>query len=113
MHMEVTSEQKGNATVIYIDGDLTTSSSSKAEAEINEIIGNDLTNIVINVEKVAFIASTGLRIILALGKRLNGDGKKLCVCSMNDTTKSVFNMSGFSKLFPVFDEESEALESFQ
>ena len=112
MHMEVTSKKAENATVIYIDGDLTTGSSPDAESEINEILGEDLTNVVINVEKVDFIASTGLRIILALGKRLNGTGKKLSVCSMNATTKSVFEMSGFTKLFPVFDSEEEALASY-
>jgi anti-sigma B factor antagonist len=112
MHMEVTSTEKENATVIYIDGDLTTGSSPDAESEINQILGDELTNVIINVEKVDFIASTGLRIILALGKRLNGGGKKLSVCSMNTTTKSVFEMSGFSKLFPIFETEQAALDSY-
>ncbi len=111
MHMEVTSKSADKATVIYVDGDLTTASSPEAEAEINEILEGKTTNVVINVERVNFIASTGLRIILALGKRLNGDDLKLIVCSMNASTKSVFEMSGFSKLFPVFETEEEALES--
>lgn len=110
-HVEITSKQFENAIVIYVDGDLTTTSSPEAESEINEILVGENSSIVINVEKVNFIASTGLRIILALGKRLNSDGQKLVVCSMNPTTKSVFEMSGFSKLFPVFQTEAEALES--
>ena len=109
--MEVIGKKLDNATVIYIDGDLTTTSSPDAETGIEDILGDNPTNVVINVEKVEFIASTGLRIILALGKRLNGDGKKLSVCSMNRTTKSVFEMSGFNKLFPIFDTEQEALDS--
>jgi len=111
MYMEVTSKSVDTAIVIYVDGDLTTASSQKAEAEINEILEGPATNVVINVEKVDFIASTGLRIILALGKRLNSDGMKLIVCSMNASTKSVFEMSGFNKLFPIFETEEEALES--
>ena len=111
MHMEVTSKSVDKAIVIYVDGDLTTNSSPDVEAEINAILEEAVTNVVINVEKVNFIASTGLRIILKLGKRLNGEGLKLVVCSMNATTKSVFEMSGFSKLFPIFETEDEALES--
>lgn len=110
MHMEVTSRDEGDTVVIYVDGDLTTNSSSEAEEEINEILEGRSGNVVINLQKVNFIASTGLRIILALGKRLNADGAKLCVCSMNPTTKSVFEMSGFSKIFPIFDTEEEAIE---
>ena len=52
-----------------------------------------------------FIASTGLRIILALGKKMKASGSELVVCSMNKTTKSVFEMSGFTKLFKIFDTE--------
>lgn len=111
MHMEVTSKSLGEAIVIYVDGDLTTNSSPGVEAEINQILEGTMTDVVINVEKVNFIASTGLRIILVLGKRLKGDGQKLIMCSMNATTKSVFKISGFSKLFPIFETEEEALES--
>lgn len=111
MHMEVTSKSVDKAIVIYVDGDLTTASSPDAEAEINGILEGTSTNVVINVEKVNFIASTGLRIILVLGKRLKGDDLKLIMCSMNDTTKSVFKISGFAKLFPIFETEEEALES--
>ena len=111
MHIEVTSKSLDKATVIYVDGDLTTMSSPDVETEIKGILEGVATNVVINVEKVNFIASTGLRIILALGKRLSGDDLKLIVCSMNTTTKSVFEMSGFSQLFPIFETEEEALES--
>jgi anti-sigma B factor antagonist len=111
MHMEVTSKSVDKTTVIYVDGDLTTNSSPGAEAEINEILEGTATNVVINFEKVNFVASTGLRIILVLGKRLKGEDLKLIMCSMNDTTKSVFKISGFSNLFPIFETEEEALES--
>jgi len=111
MHMEVTSKSIGETTIIYVDGDLTTNSSPVAEAEINQILEGTATNVVINVEKVNFIASTGLRIILVLGKRLKGDGLNLILCSMNETNKSVFKISGFLKLFPVFETEEEAIES--
>jgi anti-sigma B factor antagonist len=111
MHMEVTSKSSDKATVIYVDGDLTTMSSPGVESEIKGILEGNATNVVINVEKVNFIASTGLRIILALGKRLSGQGLKLIVCSTNATTKSVFEMSGFRKFFPIFETEEEALKS--
>ena len=111
MHMEVPSKSSENAIIIYVDGDLTTNSSPEVEAEINEILEEAANNVVINVERVNFIASTGLRIILALGKRLDGEGLKLSVCSMNSSTKSVFQMSGFTKLFPIFETEEEALKS--
>jgi anti-anti-sigma factor len=109
--MEVTNKTIGEAIVFYIDGDLTTNQSPEAESEINRILEcSECKLVVINVENVNFIASTGLRIILAIGKRLKASGGELVVCSMNQTTKSVFKMSGFTKIFRIFDTEQEALQ---
>lgn len=113
MHTEVSHKTTDVAVVIYVDGDLTTNSSPDVEAEVSAILSQNPSNVLINVEKVNFIASTGLRVILALGKKLSSEGFKLVVCSMNPSTKSVFEMSGFTKLFPVFDGEIEALASFE
>ena len=110
MHTEVTRRATDIALVIYVDGDLTTNTSPEVETEILDLIKNEGKHVVINVEKVNFIASTGLRVILALGKRLSGQGLKLCVCSMNPSTKSVFEMSGFTRIFPTFANEEEALK---
>lgn len=111
MHTEITHRTTDDAVVIYVDGDLTTNTSPDVQDEILEVLQGEAKHVVINVEKVNFIASTGLRVILALGKRLSGQGLKLTVCSMNTSTKAVFDMSGFSKLFPTYDSEAEALKS--
>ena len=111
MHTEVTHRNTDTAIVIYIVGDLTTNTSPDVETEILEILEGEDKHVVINVENVNFIASTGLRVILALGKKLGGQGLKLTVCSMNPSTQSVFEMSGFSKLFPTYANEDEALEN--
>jgi anti-sigma B factor antagonist len=111
--MEVTSKTKGEAIVIYLNGELTTTNSPEAQTEINEVLESAKCKlVVINVENVDFIASTGLRIILALGKKLEESGTKLVVCSAtaNPTNKSVFKMAGFSRLFKIFDTEEEALQ---
>jgi anti-anti-sigma factor len=111
MHTEVTHRATDAAIVIYVDGDMTTNTSPDVEAEILEALASESKHVVINVEKVNFIASTGLRVILALGKKLSGQGLKLTVCSMNPSTQSVFEMSGFTKLFPTYANELEALEN--
>jgi len=110
MHAEVTHRETNTAIVIYVDGDLTTNTSPDVEGEIAELLEGRDKDVIINVEKVNFIASTGLRVILALGKKLSGKGRKLFVCSMNSSTKSVFQMSGFTKIFPTYANEEEALE---
>jgi anti-sigma B factor antagonist len=109
--MEVTNQIKGDTIVFYLNGDLTTTSSPEAQAEINEALESaECKLVVINVENVNFIASTGLRVMLALGKKLKASGTELVVCSANPTNKSVFKMSGFTRIFSIFDTEEEALQ---
>lgn len=107
--MEITSKSTEKAVVVYVDGDLTTAHSPDVGAEINEILSENVSNVIINIERVNYIASTGLRIILELGKRLKEEDAELVICSMNATTRSVFDMSGFSKIFRIFDTEEDAL----
>ena len=111
MQTEVTHRETDTAMVIYVDGDMTTNTSPDVEAEILEILEGLEKHVVINVENVNFIASTGLRVILSLGKKLSGRSLKLTVCSMNPSTQTVFEMSGFTKLFPTYSDEEEALQS--
>ena len=111
MHTEVTHRATDSAIVIYLDGDLTTNTSLDVQSEILAVLEGEEKHVVINVEKVNFIASTGLRVILSLGKKLTAQGCKLTVCSMNPSTRSVFDMSGFSKLFPTYPSENEALDN--
>ena len=109
--MEVTNQTKGEAIVFYLNGDLTTTSSPEAQTDINEALESaECKLVVINVENVNFIASTGLRVMLALGKKLKASGTELVVCSANPTNKSVFKMSGFTRIFSIFDTEEEALQ---
>jgi hypothetical protein len=49
---------------------------------------------------------------LATGKKLMAGSGKLAMCSPNLTVNDVLKMSGFNRMFGVFDTEDEALESY-
>jgi anti-anti-sigma regulatory factor len=48
--------------------------------------------------KLDFISSAGLRVLLATAQELKLDGGELRVCSLNESIKEVFDISGFSAL---------------
>ena len=110
--IDITSRDEGDIKVVVIEGKLNTGASPDAEDFINELIDDGATKILLNLEDLDFISSTGLRVILATGKRLLEVGGKLVLCSPNQTVADVFRMSGFNQMFSVFDTEGEALENF-
>lgn len=110
--IDITSRDEGDIKVVVIEGKLNTGASPEAESYINELIDNGATKILFNLEDLDFIASTGLRVILATGKKLTKVGGKLVLCNPNHTVSDVFKMSGFNQMFTVLDNEAEALKNF-
>ncbi len=70
------------------------------------------TKLVVNFEKLDYISSAGLRILLAAAKQLKGNSGELRICSLNETVKEVFDISGFTTILTVTKTEPEALEGF-
>ena len=112
MILDFEDREENGVTVVEVEGKLTTTSSPEADAYLKELLDEGTTKLLLNLEGVDFIASTGLRVILATGKKLMATGGKLVICSLNPTVADVFRMSGFSQMFDVFDTEAEALDSF-
>ncbi len=66
----------------------------------------------VNFEKLDYISSAGLRVLLTAAKQLKGTDGELRICSLNEVVREVFDISGFTTIFKVFGSESEALDGF-
>ena len=107
--MEISSEFLNDVKVVRLEGNLDTNTSSSAQEFLNSAIDEGAAKIVVNFEKVDFVSSAGLRVLLATAKRLGSSGGTLRVCGLNETVSEVFEISGFSTILSVFPTESEAL----
>lgn len=105
-------EEKDSVTVVHFFGKMDTRTSPEAEKYLNQLIDDGDSNILMNFEELDFISSTGLRVILATGKKLMSSNGKLTICTPNMTVNDVLNMSGFNRMFGVFETEKEALASY-
>ena len=110
--IDITSRDENGITIVEIEGKMNTGASPDADKYINDLLDQGATRIILNLENLDFIASTGLRVILATGKKLAKAGGKLVLCNPNITVMDVLKMSGFSQMFNVFDSEEEAVGSF-
>ena len=110
--IDISSRVEGEITIVEIEGKLNTGASPDAEKFLNALLDDGVTKILLNLEYLDFIASTGLRVILSTGKKLAGVSGKLAICSPNPTVLDVLKMSGFSQMFNVFDSQEEALTGF-
>jgi len=107
--MELSSEARDNAMVVRLEGNLDTNTSVAAQEYLNNVMDDGASRIVVSLQKVDFVSSAGLRILLATAKRLGGSGGSLGICGLNETVTEVFEISGFSTILNVFSTEDEAL----
>ena len=110
--MNIAVSDVGEVKILRIEGKLDTKTSPDAHATLTDLIDSGATKIVVNFEKLAYISSAGLRVLLAAAKQLKSNQGELRVCSLNDVVFEVFEISGFSTILSVARTEPEALENF-
>ena len=110
--MEITTRDVNDVKVVQIEGELDTGSSPNAQNQLDQLRGQGVKKILLDLTNLDFISSAGLRVLLATAQELKEDGGDLRVCSLNREIKEVFDISGFSTLLMVFDNEAKALSGF-
>ena len=110
--MNISIREHGDAKVVEFMGRLDTNTSSDAQATINALLDEGVHKLLIDFEKLDYVSSAGLRVLLVTAKRMNGSGGKLRLCNLNDTIQEVFDISGFSGILNLFKSADEALNGF-
>jgi anti-anti-sigma factor len=111
--VEIVKEKRDNVRILNLEGRLDTNSSTKLEEALMGTIENGAKKILVNMEKLSFISSSGLRILLMAGKKVKSTNGKLVLCSLQDQVKEVFDVAGFTMLFPIFQSREESLENLK
>ena len=85
--------------VATFEGELDTAAAIEVEKEMKPLYDNEDKDIVIDCEKLEYIASSGLRILLGILKGAKAGGSKVVLRHVNDEIKNVFKLTGFIDYF--------------
>jgi len=107
--MEITTKEINGVQVITFEGKIDTNTAPDVEKAFLEQLEAGKVKLLANFEKLSFISSAGLRVLLVTAKKAKAQEGELKVCSMNETVKEVFDISGFSTILQVYTTEKEAL----
>ncbi|MBR4532651.1 STAS domain-containing protein [bacterium] len=91
--MAVQKITKGTEVTLKVDGWLDTQASPELEKAVSELESN-VESLVLDLEKLEYISSAGLRQIVAAHKKMNG---KLTLRNVQPDIMSVLSMAGFDK----------------
>ena len=97
----MTIEIKRNAeeTIIELVGRLDTTTAPALDKTINEDIG-DTKNLVLDIKRLEYISSAGLRVLLSAQKKLQKIGS-MKVTNVREEVMEVFEITGFADILVI------------
>lgn len=111
--MKITQREIGNAVILDLNGKLTGGPDADTFREVfKSIIDQGKKNIVVNLEKVSWINSTGLGILISGYTSVRRAGGDLVVMHASDRIESILYVTKLNLLFKSYESEEDAVRSF-
>ena len=89
----------GNMLSVALEGRLDTTTAPQLEAELKASM-EGITKLDLDFEKLEYLSSAGLRVLLAAQKTMNKQGK-MVVRHVNDSIYEVFEVTGFTDILTI------------
>jgi anti-sigma B factor antagonist len=105
-----TREEDGRA-IVAVGGEIDVYTAPKLRDQITELVSNGTYNIVIDLEAVEFLDSTGLGVLVGGLKKVRAhDGSLELVCSQERLLK-IFRITGLAKVFVIHESVDPSVAS--
>lgn len=111
--MDISEKRIGDVNVISLSGRLDAYSANEVEKKLDSLIDAAQVRLVISLEKLEYISSSGLRVSLAALKKVKKQQGDIKLACLKPYIKEVFDIAGFTQLFNMFDTEEAAVNSFK
>ncbi|HHW60805.1 MAG TPA: anti-sigma F factor antagonist [Syntrophomonadaceae bacterium] len=109
--MELEFKQVRNTLIVRVRGEIDMLVSEKMRKEIDKKVEeNEIANLIMNLEKVNFIDSSGLGVIIGRYKKINASGGRMCIVGANPSIQKILVFSGINKLVPLYNTEQEVVQ---
>jgi anti-anti-sigma factor len=96
--------------IIAVSGRMDAVTASEFETRLLEWINRGEIHLIVDLGELEYISSAGLRSILTIAKNLKAKQGEIVLCSLRDTVKEVFEISGFSTIIPICESVDAAIK---
>ena len=110
--MEIGEKKQGNIDILYLTGRLDAYAANDVEKKISTVTEKAPVSLVICMEKLEYISSSGLRVLLAALKKARKQQGDIRLTCLQPYVKEVFDVAGFTQLFKMFEKEADAISSY-
>jgi anti-anti-sigma factor len=97
--MEVKIVKDLEETIVSVEGRVDTITAPDLEKQIDSIWDDKV--VIFDGEKLEYVSSSGLRVILSTHKKLTAKGGKFILRNLTSEVRSVMDLTGFSRILTI------------
>jgi anti-sigma B factor antagonist len=107
--LSLSTRSVGDHTVVVVGGEIDVYTAPKLREQLIDLVSAGSYHIVVDMENVEFLDSTGLGVLVGGLKRVRAhDGSLRLVCTQERILK-IFRITGLTKVFPIHGSVDEAV----
>jgi anti-sigma B factor antagonist len=111
MNLKVTPRRiDENTQALDLEGEVDVYTAPLLRQEIMDQVDGGVKNLLVNLQQVEYLDSTGLGILIGGVKRLKEQGGSLRLVGPSARITRIFEITGLNKIFDVYPSEGEALQ---
>ena len=97
--LDIQKNIEGEKAVLTLSGRIDSNTARDLEREVKAVL-DGVTDFTLDMEKIEYISSAGLRVLLAAQKQMNKQGK-MTILHVNETVMEIFEITGFSDILTI------------
>ncbi|MGC2411800.1 MAG: STAS domain-containing protein [Stellaceae bacterium] len=111
--MEFAQEQAGEVAIVKLAGRLDSSAAQPAEERFEKMLGSATPHLAIDLSRLDYISSAGLRVLLVVAKKVQQANGKMVLFGLLPNVREVFAVSGFDKIFAIQSDAAAAVAALR
>ena len=97
--MKITVQEIEGKLVATLAGEMDTAAAVEAEAALQPLCESSGKDVVLDCTELEYIASSGLRVLLNVLKKVKAGGSRIVLKNVNEVIRDVLELTGFISLF--------------
>ncbi|HEY3374991.1 MAG TPA: STAS domain-containing protein [Candidatus Aquicultor sp.] len=113
MDLKIESKEVNGIGIIILEGEVDVYTAPKLKSRLIDLVDEGKYDIIIDLQKVEFMDSSGLGVLVGGLKRVKShQGSIALVCTQENILK-IFRITGLVKVFPIYTTEEEAINALK
>lgn len=108
MDLQIIVRSDSKVPVVDLAGEVDAYTSARFRETMIDLIENGAANLIISMEKVEYIDSSGLGALVGGLKRISEKSGRIVIVCSNPQIRKVFEITGLEKVFRLYTDEEEA-----